>query len=440
MERKELAVGSVLYGKYKIECILGSGGFGITYYAKHITLEHYYAIKEFFINGSCIRNTNRYSIRIQGITENEYNKYKTKFLEEARTLAKLDHPNIVRVTDVFEENNTSYLVMPFVNGVTLQNFIDKHGPMDYVEAINLIAQITEAVGYIHQRNILHLDIKPDNIILTPDNRAILIDFGSAREYIQDKTQRFTSILTKGYAPIEQYDSNKTKGTYTDIYSVGCVAYYVLTGTKPIDATVRVIDTTPTPRDLNNKIPKAISDVIMHAMELQADKRHQTADQFLNDLLNAPRKKHKRKSKALIILLLFSCICLGIYYCGNNIIKTDKSKYEKLLAECDSLYIKGMNSFEILPNALEKSEEAIHFEKKYFGLFGFENTAQDMFNIINAEINKKFDGFRKIAINSYQYWNDKKDKSELKIAKKYAEKALILKDDEMMKKIINTNID
>lgn len=350
MERKELAIGSVLYGKYKIEKVLGSGGFGITYYAKHITLDKYYAIKEFFINGSCIRNTNKYTVRIQGLEDEEYKKYKKKFIEEAKTLAKLEHPNIVKVIDVFEENNTSYLVMPFINGTTLQHRIEKSGAMAYDDAINLIAQISEAIAYIHECNILHLDIKPENIIMTPDNRAVLIDFGSAREYVQDKTQRFTAILTQGYAPLEQYDSNKLKGSYSDIYSLGCVAYFILTGIKPLDAPNRVIGDMPTPRKLNNKIPQNVSDVVMHAIELQAEKRYQTANAFLNDLLKNPTIDSYKTTKyikkialpltvTIIVLSIFAILVTVLYprIKKNN----QQSKYHKelllLVNKGDSLY-------------------------------------------------------------------------------------------------------
>lgn len=282
---RELQPGMTLQdGKYIIERVLGAGGFGITYYARHTSLDQHYAIKEFFIDGRCVRNTMRHTVNLQGIGPEMFEKYRKKFTEEAQTLAKLDHPNIVRVIDVFEENETSYIVMPFIEGKTLESLVEKNGPLDYGLTVNYIGQIASAVGYIHKRNILHRDIKPDNIMITADNHAILIDFGSAREFIQDKTQHQTSILTKGYAPIEQYSSNSRKGAYTDIYSLGAVLYYVLTGVKPMDATERLSETMPEPKEINPQIGDDVNRTIMKAMQLKHENRHQTIEEFMNDLL------------------------------------------------------------------------------------------------------------------------------------------------------------
>lgn len=294
---RELQPGVTLQnGKYVIERVLGAGGFGITYFARHTSLDQYYAIKEFFIDGRCVRNTMRHTVNLQGIEPDMYEKYRRKFTEEAQTLAKLDHPNIVRVIDVFEENKTSYIVMPFIEGKTLESIVEKNGPLDYGLAVNYIGQIASAVGYIHSKNILHRDIKPDNIMITADNHAILIDFGSAREFIQDKTQHQTSILTKGYAPIEQYSSNSRKGTYTDIYSLGAVFYFVLTGQKPMDATERLSETMPEPKQINPQISEDVNRTILKAMQLKHENRHQTIDEFMKDLLgqkpSAPIKDEK----------------------------------------------------------------------------------------------------------------------------------------------------
>ena len=294
---RELQPGMTLQdGKYIIERVLGAGGFGITYYARHTSLDQHYAIKEFFIDGRCVRNTMRHTVNLQGIGPELFEKYRKKFTEEAQTLAKLDHPNIVRVIDVFEENETSYIVMPFIEGKTLESLVEKKGPLDYGLAVNYIGQIASAVGYIHTKNILHRDIKPDNIMITADNHAILIDFGSAREFIQDKTQHQTSILTKGYAPIEQYSSNSRKGTYTDIYSLGAVFYFVLTGQKPMDATERLSETMPEPKQLNPQISEDVNRTILKAMQLKHENRHQTIDEFMKDLLgqkpSAPIKEEK----------------------------------------------------------------------------------------------------------------------------------------------------
>lgn len=297
---RELQPGMTLQdGKYIIEKVLGAGGFGITYYARHTSLDQHYAIKEFFIDGRCVRNTMHHTVNLQGIGPEMFEKYRKKFTEEAQTLAKLDHPNIVRVIDVFEENETSYIVMPFIEGKTLESLVEKNGPLDYGLSINYIGQIASAVGYIHKRNILHRDIKPDNIMITDDNHAILIDFGSAREFIQDKTQHQTSILTKGYAPIEQYSSNSRKGAYTDIYSLGAVLYYVLTSTKPMDATERLSETMPEPKEINPQIGENVNRTIMKAMQLKHENRHQTIDEFMQDLLGQKPSAPINEEKVIV---------------------------------------------------------------------------------------------------------------------------------------------
>ncbi len=300
MENKELSIGTILQsGKYTIERVIGTGGFGITYYARHNTLGHYFAIKEFFISAYCLRNSLHKTVLLQGIDSSVYDKYKQKFIEEAQIIARLNHPNIVRVTDVFEENNTAYIVMPFIEGQTLQQMVDQKGALDYETTVNYIAQLSEAVDYIHERDILHRDIKPENIIITPENKAILIDFGSAREFIHDKTQQHTSIYTQGFAPLEQYSANSKKGAYSDIYSLGATFYFALTGQKPMDAATRTMETMPEPKKLLNSIPDEANRTIMKAMSLKPEDRPQRISEFMKELLNKNKENSNDNSKQLI---------------------------------------------------------------------------------------------------------------------------------------------
>ena len=291
MENKELTIGSTLQsGKYTIKQLIGAGGFGITYYAYHNTLGLHYAIKEFFISGFCVRNTCGKTILLQGMDNSIYEKYLQKFIEEAQTLARLNHPNIVNVIDVFQENNTAYLVMPFLEGETLQQKVDQNGRLHYETAVNYIAQLSEAVDYIHKQDILHRDIKPENIIITPENKAILIDFGSAREFIHNKTQSHTSILTQGYAPLEHYSSSSRKGSFSDIYSLGATFYFALTGQKPMDAAIRTMEIMPEPKELVANVPDEANLTIMKAMHLMPEQRYLRINEFMADLLNMEMAK------------------------------------------------------------------------------------------------------------------------------------------------------
>ena len=282
----ELLPGTPLNGgKYVIERKIGEGGFGITYKAVQQGLNRIVCIKEYFMAGGCVRNTQAHTVQLQGISEDLFEKYRQAFVREAKTLASLRHPNIVEVIDVFDENGTSYMVMPFIEGKSLQGIVEKNGPLTPPEAVNYMAQITSAVDYIHQRHILHRDIKPDNIMITADFKAILIDFGSAREFEQDKTQMHTSMLTHGYAPTEQYTANSRKGSYTDIYAIGATLYFVLTGKVPLEAAARMTEKMPEPKELNPNIPDEINRTILKAMQLKAENRHQTVKDFMDDLLN-----------------------------------------------------------------------------------------------------------------------------------------------------------
>jgi len=286
---KELINGTTLKsGKYTIERVIGAGGFGITYYARHNGLGHYFAIKEFFISAYCMRNSVQKTVMLQGIDPAVYDKYRQKFIEEAQILARLDHQNIVKVTDIFQENNTAYIVMPFIEGQILQQLATQKGRLDYETAVNYIAQLSEAVDYIHHRDILHRDIKPDNIIIIPSDKAILIDFGSAREFIHDKTQQHTSIFTQGYAPLEQYSTNSKKGSYSDIYSLGATFYFALTGQKPMDAATRTMESMPAPKALVSSIPDEANRTIMKALSLKPENRQQRISEFMDDLLNTEK--------------------------------------------------------------------------------------------------------------------------------------------------------
>ena len=197
------------------------------------------AIKEFFpqVQG-CSRNGT--AVRPGGmITQAEYLEEKSKFLAEGQRLAQFQHPHIVKVFSLFEENNTAYMVMELLKGKTLLRIIEGHGPLEQTEALTYITQIAEALDVIHSAKLLHRDIKPENIIITEARRAVLLDFGSAREFAAGKTRRMTTTLTPGYAPLEQYGQRARFGVPSDIYSLAATLYHLLTGEIPIQATDRV---------------------------------------------------------------------------------------------------------------------------------------------------------------------------------------------------------
>lgn len=270
-------------GYYVIESKIGEGGFGITYKAVQKKLNRTVCIKEYFLMGRCARDTQNNRVVPNPSDTALYNKYRDSFTKEAQTLGELHHPGIVEIIDVFDENGTSYMVMPFIEGESLQSIVERQGPLPHSLAINYMAQISDAVSYIHRRHILHRDIKPANIMITADYKAVLIDFGSAREFEHDKTQAQTSLLTLGYAPLEQYTTTSRKGSYTDIYAMGATFYFILTGRVPLAAAARVTERMPEPAELNLQIPSSVNHAIMKAMELQSQDRYQSVEEFTRDL-------------------------------------------------------------------------------------------------------------------------------------------------------------
>lgn len=328
----ELQPGTTLCdGKYTIEAKIGEGGFGITYKAIQNGLNRVVCIKEYFPAGKCTRATKKNTVFVQGTSEQVFEKYRQAFVREAKMLATLHHPNIVEVLDVFDENNTSYMVMTFVKGKSLQQIVETRGKLPYPETVNYIAQITNAVGYIHDHHILHRDIKPDNIMITADFKAILIDFGSAREFEQDKTQVHTSMLTHGYAPTEQYTANSRKGSYTDIYAIGATFYFVLTGQVPMESAARLTEQMPSPKDLVPEIPEEANRTILKAMQLKAENRHQTVHEFMDDIRNvkpsvlvdetiggSPQQPTSKRTWYIISAIgCFVALLIGYFLWGRN---------------------------------------------------------------------------------------------------------------------------
>lgn len=312
-----LAIHTILCERYSIERVIGEGGFGITYYARHIQLGTYVAIKEFFLSGTCTRNPRTGMVSFPEMRPEVFEKYCKRFQNEARTLCQLDNPHVVHVHDIFNQNGTSYIVMDYIKGETLLQLIQRKGALPYAEAINYIAQLCEAVEHIHNHHILHRDIKPSNIMITPDYNVVLIDFGAARSFVHDREQRHTTMLTMGYAPIEQYTATSKKGNYTDLYAVGGVFYYAVTGQHPIPAADRILkDTLVEPRMLNPSVPKDANRIIMKALRVNPEERYQDAQTFRNDLLDIkntplPKKTKKQTTPIGLIVIIFVLVCVFI---------------------------------------------------------------------------------------------------------------------------------
>ena len=225
--------------EYRIESTLGIGGFGVTYLATDGNLNLKVAIKEYLPGDVAVR-ADDHSVRTKSPDSAEtFNWGRTRFLEESRTLASFRHPNIVRVMRFFEANQTAYMVMEFVAGEPLQEWIKTRRPLSEPALCGIAAPILDGLEIVHRGGYLHRDIKPENIFIRRDGSPVLLDFGSARALTANK--EMTTIVSLGFAPFEQYHARGGEGPWTDLYSLGAVLYWMVIGERPVEAPGRAFD-------------------------------------------------------------------------------------------------------------------------------------------------------------------------------------------------------
>ena len=233
-----LAPGTRL-GELEIERVLGAGGFGVTYLARDLSLDARRAVKEYLPRDWGTRLSNwTVGPRTQGDAEG-YRWGLQRFLDEARTLARFDHRHLVRVYRVFEAGGTAYMVTEYVEGQTLKDEVDRSGPLTERRVREVLGALANGLAKVHAEGLLHRDIKPENVMIRPDGTPVLIDFGSARQAVEFRSQPVTAVLSPGYAPLEQYSLRGDQGAWTDIYALGAVAYWALSGIVPDEAIDRV---------------------------------------------------------------------------------------------------------------------------------------------------------------------------------------------------------
>lgn len=228
-------------GKYRIEGVLGQGGFGITYLASQVALNRKVTIKEFFMKELCNRDehTSQVSVPSMGSVDTVA-RFRAKFVKEAQTIAALNNPHIIHIHDIFEENGTAYYVMDYLSGGSLSDLVQRNGVLAEATALGYIRQVADALSYIHARNINHLDIKPSNVLIDGNGNAVVIDFGLSKRYDETGSQTSTTPvgISHGFAPLEQYQPGgvSTFSPTTDIYSLGATLYKLLSGQTPPNAT------------------------------------------------------------------------------------------------------------------------------------------------------------------------------------------------------------
>lgn len=282
-----LTAGTVLQdGKYKVDAVLGVGGFGITYRATHTYLGQAVALKT--LNDSLCQHPN-------------FDQFQHQFFTEAQWLALCQHPNIVRVLDFFEEAGLYFMVMDYIPGQTLAELVEPGKPLSEAEAMHYIRQIGSALKAVHQGGLLHRDVKPENIIRRSGTHlAMLVDFGIARDFTPGMRQTHTGLLSGGYAPLEQYFPSEQLTPATDIYALAATLYYLLTGEPPVAAPVRARVPMRDLREFQPNLSPEVEQAILRGLELEPRWRPQTVENWLA-LLPEPLTEratvHNRRSNS-----------------------------------------------------------------------------------------------------------------------------------------------
>ncbi|WML60561.1 serine/threonine-protein kinase [Neobacillus sp. PS2-9] len=297
-----LPPGTILNHKYLLGKVLGSGGFGVTYLALDLDLKIKLAIKEYLPNGFVTRNgTNQHVSVYSGNQESAYRDGLKKFLEEAMVLAKFSTmPGIVTVRDYFAENNTAYLVMYYLDGITFKEFLERNNEViPYETGLTILLPALSALSEVHKHNILHRDISPDNIYITKDRQIKLLDFGAARQVLGEQSKSLDVILKRGYAPEEQYRTRGKQGPWTDVYAAGATFYRAIVGVTPPDSLERLAeDSLIAPSKLGITIPFSIERALLKALAVRSSDRYQTMQEFYEALITSSPGNEKSNPQSL----------------------------------------------------------------------------------------------------------------------------------------------
>ncbi len=281
-ESVELPPGSLLLDRYRIDVLLGRGGFGITYRARDTRLHRDVAIKELFPPAAMRRGA---TVAVADADRDAFETARVRFQREAASLARFNHPGIVRIFEVFEANDTAYLVMELIEGSSVGELLQARGePFGVDDVLDMILRVGGALEAVHDAGLLHRDINPSNLMVDGSRRVVLIDFGLARRFGDDISGSLTRAVTPGYAPPEQYAGSARSGPPCDVFGLAATAYKLLTGSTPTNvfdrqAGVELV----APAAVRPEIPPMISAAILDGMELDPGHRPATAEAFLNRL-------------------------------------------------------------------------------------------------------------------------------------------------------------
>lgn len=299
---ERLAEGHRLNGRYRVCRSLGQGGFGITYLAADELLGQNIVIKEYFPAVLAGRATDG-SVRIEQEEGREaFEEGRSRFLREARILTSLlDVPGVVKAWNYFQENQTAYLVMEYVQGISLRSWLEQHGEVSFEEALRMLKPVVLALAGIHKKGLLHRDITPDNLMVGENGAVKLLDFGSARSYLREKDSEMTQtvLLKSGYAPPEQYDGKSVQGPWTDLYALCATMYEMITGCMPEDAIQRQIrDELEAPSAYGAKItPEQEEHLLKRGLALDERERYASVAEFSADFYPEEKVREVRYGRS-----------------------------------------------------------------------------------------------------------------------------------------------
>ncbi len=399
---RALKDGTILNGKYMIDSVIGEGGFGITYKATDLTLEEIVAIKEYFPSSLATRDTisgktDEITV-ITGDSETAFKRGVKKFEDEAARLAKFQkEPGIVSVKTFFHENNTGYMVMEYIDGITLKEYLENHGgKVSPDEAKKIMGRVFTSLSNVHKAGIVHRDISPDNIMITPDGQGKLIDFGAARFVGNEDEKSLTVILKEGYAPPEQYHRDGKQGPWTDIYAICATIYRMVSGNRPQEASGRMLSGDEiVPLSKCAGADPVFSRTIEKGMSIEAEKRYQTVEKLISafDGKKIPVKYYVIAGGALAAILLVGLIVLVINLTRAKKDNTNGGAINTKQAEetADEIYKSGETTEdgETGQNPEQKDEPRISDEENLSNLI---EKAEELFGQDYADLTYEYEDF------------------------------------------------
>ncbi len=317
-----LTPGTILGNHFIVGTVIGAGGFGITYKCFDTTLGVAVAVKEFYPAGLVNRSPGESRVGLlSGDKKEQYGQQLRRFLMEAQSVAQFGKArDIVNVYDFFEENGTAYIIMEYIDGVLLKDYLEKWGALDPDAAMSIIMPIIEAVKKIHSKGIIHRDISPDNIFISNEDSIKIFDFGTARLNDSKEGMAGEQVIKVGYSALEQYRDKSRQGFFTDVYSVGAIMYQMLTGVKPMESTEREFkDDLKSPMQLGVKINANVDRAVMEALAVRPELRFQGIQQFEEALLSKriaeypaeKLRKRKRRRNWMISLSVAAAMTIAV---------------------------------------------------------------------------------------------------------------------------------